>query len=200
MTQIMGRPTKYAPRIAEQILTKHANGESLKAICAAKNMPDRRTVQRWVEKERGTFAADLARARVLFAEAKAFRAGEHFEDLTDADLVELKSAASAAVKIRESRSAHDKWLAARMDPKWGDRVDVSVSGSITSHLEVGGMLAHAITGGSAAGAVTPQALGTARVTVDDERVDDDTHDVDVGEDDGASAGREADSLDVVEPD
>lgn len=43
-----GRPSDYSAEIADTICDRLAGGESLRAICADAEMPDRATVSRWL--------------------------------------------------------------------------------------------------------------------------------------------------------
>ncbi len=42
-----GRPTRYTPKVAADICTRLAEGESLRAICKDDAMPGLRTVMGW---------------------------------------------------------------------------------------------------------------------------------------------------------
>ncbi len=191
----MPQPNTCAPHAAD-IAERYSCGESARKIAKALGL-SLGAVGRWIS---GVTSGDEEAERLTRAR-KAHAAGLIDESIGIIDDVDPESNHGSArvAKAREQVGLR-KYIASRLDrATWGERVDIGITGSITSHLEVGGMLAHAITGGSAAGAVSPQALGTARVTVDAERVDDDTHDVDAGDDDGAHGGREADAGDVLDP-
>ncbi len=43
----MARPSKYSESIAEEILSRYADGETFSKICKDKCMPKRNTVYRW---------------------------------------------------------------------------------------------------------------------------------------------------------
>jgi hypothetical protein len=45
---ITGRPSKYTEERAEQICSRIVEGESLRSICSAAEMPDKATVFRWL--------------------------------------------------------------------------------------------------------------------------------------------------------
>jgi hypothetical protein len=98
-------------------------GESLRAICRDPDIPDRATVKRWIQGERGApagFGAQYAQARELRAECLADEILE-IADQDAADSVEVQS-----LKLRVDAR---KWAAARIDPKhWGDRVQYDVGG------------------------------------------------------------------------
>lgn len=66
----MGRPSDYAPEIAEEICRRLGAGETLLTICAEDGMPDRRTIQRWVDQHE-EFRRTYAQAREQGAHAIA---------------------------------------------------------------------------------------------------------------------------------
>lgn len=57
-----GRPSDYSEALTDTICERIGNGESLRRVCAAKDMPDRTTVLRWLHSH-PEFAAKYARAR-----------------------------------------------------------------------------------------------------------------------------------------
>jgi len=108
-----GRQT-YTPEIAERICDGLMDGMSLVKICQAENMPHRRTVLRWWEKD-PDFATKCARARTLQA------------DLMDDMIIDLinsvtpESASADRVKL-----AALTWRAAKLAPKkYGDKLDLT---------------------------------------------------------------------------
>ena len=134
-----GRPTLFNADIAETILKRHANGESLMQLGRDPSMPDRRTIQRWAEVDRDGFAAALARAHEAYGEACADRAGSHLE-ISDEELKSLDRAASASVQVRKERAAHDRWLASKLSTRYADRTEVHLSGSVDMRGTLGGPL------------------------------------------------------------
>ena len=68
-----GRPPVYPEELKHQILDRLAAGESLKAICAAPDMPDRTTVWRWMIADKDLSEkyelCKQSRARALFEQA-----------------------------------------------------------------------------------------------------------------------------------
>ena len=68
----MGRPSSYSPEIVDVICSRIADGESLRSVCSAAGMPDRRTIYRWLRSHvefvsRYSFATD-ARAELIAEE------------------------------------------------------------------------------------------------------------------------------------
>nr|WP_225669207.1 terminase small subunit protein [Bradyrhizobium hereditatis] len=108
-----------------------AEGESLRTICKAEDMPDKSTVFRWLA-EHQDFRDQYARASEARAHALAEEALEIADDgrndtYTDEDGHE----ATNHDVIARSRLRVDtrKWFAARLNPKkYGDKVSSEISG------------------------------------------------------------------------
>lgn len=66
----LGRPTKYTPEIAGEIIEQLCHGEPLTKICATEGFPATRTVADWCAKY-AAFSADFARARDIGYDAIA---------------------------------------------------------------------------------------------------------------------------------
>ncbi len=117
----LGRPSDYTQEIADEICTRLANGESLRAICAADRddfMPAMGTVFRWLaDPERASFREQYAMAREVQAETMA----DEIVSIADGTGmgVEEKVALSARDRLRvDSR----KWVASKLLPKkYGDK-------------------------------------------------------------------------------
>src|SRR5882762_7176648 len=64
-----GRPSEFSSAIAETICERIASGESLRSIAKAKEMPDVRTIYRWLaDPARDEFRHQYARARAAQTE------------------------------------------------------------------------------------------------------------------------------------
>jgi len=112
----VGRPSVYTPELADEICTRLANGESLRAICNSERddfMPSIGTILRWVG-ENDEFQQQYARAREIQAET-------HADDIvTIAD----GAAGDDSVKTARDRLRVDarKWVASKLLPKkYGDK-------------------------------------------------------------------------------
>jgi hypothetical protein len=126
-----GRPSDYTPAIADEICTRLANGESLRAICNSDRddfMPAAGTVLRWVSQNE-EFREQYVRAREIQAETHAD------------DIVAIADGTSLGGEEKVSLTARDrlrvdarKWVASKLLPKkYGDKIDVEHSGSVTVH-------------------------------------------------------------------
>ncbi|MGB8840016.1 MAG: hypothetical protein WCC64_02995 [Aliidongia sp.] len=65
----VGRPPIYDTALAAVVLTRIADGESLRAICASEGMPGRTAVYGWIFDDIEGFAGRYARAREMQAHA-----------------------------------------------------------------------------------------------------------------------------------
>lgn len=108
----VGRPSSYRDDLVDEICTRLANDESLRAICSEPSMPDRATVMRWME-HYPDFAAKYVRAREE-------QADNVFEDLATIEQGVLDGTIdpnAARVVI-----ASKQWRASKLSPKkYNDR-------------------------------------------------------------------------------
>lgn len=103
-----GRPSLYSDDLAESILSRLVEGESMVQICKDEQMPGLRTVMRWAA-ENDDFGTEYARAR----EAQA----EHMDELI---LSAAKDAGKDPQAARVQIEAY-KWRASKLAPKkFGD--------------------------------------------------------------------------------
>lgn len=107
----VGRPSTFTDVLGIDICARLAEGQSMRTICAADDMPDRRTVERWAAAD-PDFAASIARAR----EAQA--------DTLAAEVVEIADDATATpdgIEHAKLRIAARQWYAGKVRPKvYGD--------------------------------------------------------------------------------
>jgi len=93
-----------------------AEGKSLRAICKAKDMPNRRTVSDWLAKDE-----KLAKQYAAAIEARA----EHYFD----EIIDIADSKSDPQKTRVQIDAR-KWVLARMNPKkYGDKFTQELTGA-----------------------------------------------------------------------
>lgn len=118
---VLPQPRLYTDEMAELICDRIAAGESLRTICDDPDLPNRRTILRWLDDPNLVrFAAKYARAR----EAQ----GDAMDDkiLAVADASTPETAAADRIKI----DAY-KWRASKLAPKkYGDKTAVEHSGTI----------------------------------------------------------------------
>jgi hypothetical protein len=106
-----GRPSEYADYIAEEILTRLSDGETLIAICRTDGMPDRSTVNRWMVRD-DEFAARIARARDIGQDSTVDECREIVDSATPEDF-----------QVARLRVWHRQWEASKRAPKrFGERL------------------------------------------------------------------------------
>lgn len=111
----MGRPSDYTPEIATRLCESLADGQSLRALCSAENMPDKSTVFRWLSAHE--------EFRDQYARAREWQADSHADDVVFISDTE-EDPARARVRI-DAR----KWAAGKQNaPKYGDKVDLNHGG------------------------------------------------------------------------
>lgn len=109
-----GRPSTYTQELADEIIERLANGETLNAICRSKHMPHARSVRRWALDNVEGFAPRYAQAREI---------GYHYMADEVFDFADRKNNDRGAVARDRLRVDTRKWLLAKVLPKmYGDRV------------------------------------------------------------------------------
>lgn len=123
-----GRPSDYTQEIASAICERLADGESLREICKADDMPARSTVFKWLS-EHKAFSDQYTRAR----EEQADLLFEEALSIADNPLEGVKLKISSDGKTEESRGdmiEHRrlqvdvrKWMVGKLAPKkYGEKV------------------------------------------------------------------------------
>lgn len=118
-----GRPTDYNETIAAEVCLRLADGESLRKVCSADDMPDKATVLRWVARHE-RFRDQYAHARELSQEAVA---EEYFELLDEVPPKKPDgSFDAAAVAWYKNRADARKWYLSKIAPKkYGDKLELN---------------------------------------------------------------------------
>ena len=130
MTDARWFPEGYDQDTADTICERLADGESLRAICADKEMPSTSTVCKWLAKD-SEFAEQYARARELQADAL-------FDDcLAIADGTTLK--AKEDVQDRRLQIDTRKWMAGKLKGKYSDKTKHEHSGPDGAPIAFTGM-------------------------------------------------------------
>lgn len=117
-----GRPSDYTAVIADEICTRLANGESLRAICNSERddfMPAMGTVFRWLaDPVNASFREQYAMAREVQAETMA----DEIVSIADGSGMALDERVALATRDR-LRVDSRKWVASKLLPKkYGDKV------------------------------------------------------------------------------
>lgn len=113
-------PKVFEAGIREDILAEISKGKSLVKVCQMDGMPNPKTVYEWLKSDED-FSNNYARA-------KDERAEFHFEECLEiADNASVDDVQNARLRI-DTR----KWMLGKMAPKkYGDKIDVGVSGNLT---------------------------------------------------------------------
>ena len=127
----MAYETDEVTEIQEEILVQLHLGQSLRQVCKRENMPDLRTIGRWLIDDE-SFARKYARARMAQADT-LFDRMEAVEESVTAGTMDSHAARVVLDSMR--------WRASKLAPKvYGDRLDVNVS---DTRISISGALAAA---------------------------------------------------------
>lgn len=128
----MARPTLHTEELEDEILSRIACGESLRAICAEIDKPNISTIIRWLAAN-DSFALRYARAREMQAEMLADEMLEIADDDTS-DRVVIKNEEGKVIKTEQNNVAvaraklkleQRRWWAEKLRPKvYGAKVAV----------------------------------------------------------------------------
>lgn len=129
----MPRASEFTQETADAICEQIASGKSLRAICAAEDMPATSTVCKWLGQQ-SAFAEQYARAREAQADALFDEildiADESANDFTEGKNGETVVNSEAIARSRLRVDAR-KWMAAKLRPKvYGDKVETVHSGEL----------------------------------------------------------------------
>jgi hypothetical protein len=129
-----GRPSDYTPDLAAKILSRIADGESVRSICRDEAMPASSTIFLWLQKH-SEFTEQYARASEARADALFEEALEIADDgsqdykLVDRDGKETEVFDSEHVQRSKLRVDTRKWMIGKMQPKkYGEKVLQEISG------------------------------------------------------------------------
>lgn len=138
----MGRPSDFTPEIANLICDRLIDGESLRSICIADEMPSASTVCRWLA-QFPEFREQYAHAR----EAQADTLVDEMLDIADDgtnDWMEKKNAEGDVIgveyngdAVQRSRLRIDarKWMSSKLAPKkYGDKLELNNNHGVQDSL------------------------------------------------------------------
>lgn len=135
-----GRPTDYNQALAVELCTRIAEGNSLRTVCKADDMPHLSTVFRWLatsDKGNKEFKDQYARACEERSEAYIEEIFDIADDATNDwmednyDKGKTPGYALNGENIQRSRLRVDtrKWYASKLKPKkYGDKLDMTSAG------------------------------------------------------------------------
>lgn len=118
----MGRPSSFSPDVAEEICTRMAEGKGLRQICALNDMPERRTVLRWLESS-SDFRHQYARAREALMDWYSEEILKiAFDDAGDV-FIDGEKVVNDHARVQRARLKVDtlKWIMSKLAPRrYGD--------------------------------------------------------------------------------
>ncbi len=127
-----GRPSLYTEALAAEICRRLAEGETLRAICRDKAMPDKATILRWLaDKAKADFRAQYTYARemqadALFDEALVIADDASGDWITGTDgkkVLDHENIQRSRLRVHTR-----KWAAGKLAPKkYGDKLDLGGS-------------------------------------------------------------------------
>lgn len=135
-----GRQLVFMEDVADKVLDRLSNGESLRSICLDANMPDGSTIRKWLARN-PDFAKQYAYARDAQADSLFDETIFIADALGDA-------ATSEQVQVARVRIDTRKWVAGKLRPK-----------------KYGDMLKHELTGADG-GAIALQAVNVGQLDYD----------------------------------
>jgi transposase-like protein len=132
-----GRPSRYTNKLADKICKMIAEGQSVRSICAKKDMISMQTFFRWL-RENEKFREQYARA----CEERSYMHAEEIIEIADDatndymeqhdESDELTGYKLNGENIQRSRLRIDtrKWLMSKLNPKvYGDKLDMTTNGN-----------------------------------------------------------------------
>jgi len=137
----MGRTSTFTQSIADEICERIAEGESLRAICAGDDMPNKATVFKWLAADKA-FSDQYARARECQADALA----DEVVYIADTPQIGTKSVSKATgleitegdmIEHRRLQVDARKWMAGKLAPKkYGNKqeIDLNVTDALAERL------------------------------------------------------------------
>lgn len=135
----LGRPSSYTQEMANTICEQIAEGQSLRSICQAEDMPAKSTVFKWLTQNKD-FADQYARARETQADAIFDEILSIADDgLNDTYTDEEGNVRTNQDVIARSRLRVDarKWMAGKLRPKvYGDKQTLEHSGPDGGPIEL----------------------------------------------------------------
>lgn len=132
----MGRATTYNLTIADEIVHRIADGETLRAICRDEHMPAWRTVYDWIG-EHEEFAARIARSRDLGFDAIAEDTIAMIDEAPERCATPAGDKVDAGyVQWQKNRVEQRLKLLAKWSPKYRDQQRVELAGGTKDQIRI----------------------------------------------------------------
>lgn len=142
-----GRPSKYTPKLADEICERLSGGQTLTSICLDSHMPERQTVLGWKRDDVDGFSLRYARAREeqreLWSDELIDISDDGRNDWMEREIGKDKTIVvlnKEAVERSKLRSDNRKWLLTKLDRgTYGDKIETTHKGgeaflSILQHI------------------------------------------------------------------
>lgn len=124
-----GRPTKYTKSLADDLCAQLADGVSLRTVCLSDDMPNKRTVFRWLRtNEEFCHQYEIAKAECAdsYADEIVDIADDGSNDYitrTNKDGSEYEAVNTEHIQRSRLRVDARKWVASKLKPKkYGDKM------------------------------------------------------------------------------
>ncbi len=137
----MARPSTYSKEAADEICQRLAGGESLLKMCEDDHIPPRSVIFQWLLRE-PEFQDNYARARSMWAESEF----ENMMQIADTVLVGEKTTTKGDGKVEVTTGdcveraklqvETRKWALARMNKRFGDRIENRLAGPEGEALKI----------------------------------------------------------------
>jgi hypothetical protein len=144
MADNTGRPSSYSEDMADRICELIADGESLRSICKAEDMPAKSTVFKWLRDVPG-FSDQYARARETQADAIFDEIIDISDDASN-DWMERHDSEGKSIgwqlngdHVRRSQLRIDarKWMAGKIRPKvYGEKITQTLTGENGGPIQI----------------------------------------------------------------
>jgi hypothetical protein len=123
------RPRKpsvpYSEEIADAIIERLKNGESLKSICSTDDMPDEAAVRDWASNQ-GEIGLSFGPRYVRAREAGWLKLADELEDLADGSSLGERRFEPGVVQRHRLQIDTRRWMLSKMLPKvFGDKLDLT---------------------------------------------------------------------------
>ncbi len=137
-----GRPSIYSQKLADEICSQLANGDSMRTVCKPGSMPDKATLFRWI-RTKEDFRDQYTRAKQESADALTDEMIDIADDASN-DWMKHHDKDNEGWKangdhIQRSRLRIEtrKWLSSKLKPKkYGEKVQQEITGPDGGPLEI----------------------------------------------------------------
>ena len=131
-----GRPTKYTQELADKVCSELADGNSMRTVCLAEEMPDKSTIFRWIrthEEFRDQYTKAKEEGVEAWAEESMDIADDGSNDWMQTHDKDNEGYRANGENIQRSKLRIEtrKWFASKLKPKkYGDKHQIEHSGGI----------------------------------------------------------------------